>query len=194
MSRPKCTPIVLTPQDIDRFWSKVDRSGGPDACWPWTAGRFTNGYGQFGIKCTPVKAHRVAWVIENEQDIPEGLIARHFRCRNKLCCNPAHICPGTHKDNADDREVDGMTARGDRNGQRVHPDRTARGKPHSDRMRAIMGHGERNPNAKMSDAKAEELRQLHAAGGWTFSALGRWAGISRTQARNIVTRKQRRDT
>jgi hypothetical protein len=29
----------------ERYWSKVDKSGGPDACWPWTAGRSAGGYG-----------------------------------------------------------------------------------------------------------------------------------------------------
>jgi len=30
----------------DRFWSKVDQSAGPNACWPWTAYRNPGGYGE----------------------------------------------------------------------------------------------------------------------------------------------------
>lgn len=32
----------------ERFWSKVDRSGGSDGCWVWTRARNTWGYGSFG--------------------------------------------------------------------------------------------------------------------------------------------------
>lgn len=24
---------------MDRFWRKVDTTGGPDACWPWLASK-----------------------------------------------------------------------------------------------------------------------------------------------------------
>lgn len=43
----KTRPIPkLSEAEIARFWSRVDKSGGPDACWPWTAGCFQpSGYG-----------------------------------------------------------------------------------------------------------------------------------------------------
>lgn len=28
----------MTPAEVERFWSKVDTSGGPDACWEWQGG------------------------------------------------------------------------------------------------------------------------------------------------------------
>lgn len=31
---------------------------------------------------------------------PPGLICCHYRCDNKLCLNPKHLCWGTHEDNA----------------------------------------------------------------------------------------------
>lgn len=40
----KCRPTLE-----ERFWTKVDKSGGPDACWPWTAYR-SGGYGRIGVK------------------------------------------------------------------------------------------------------------------------------------------------
>ncbi len=43
----KVTPL------IDRYLAKVDKSGGPDACWPWT-GSLNKGYGQIGAgPCPP---------------------------------------------------------------------------------------------------------------------------------------------
>lgn len=98
--RPKSTPE----QTIARFWSKVDRSGGPDACWEWQAGRRPGGYGSFGVQIdewrTMALAHRVAWELTNGP-IPDGLWVLH-RCDNPPCCNPAHLFLGTPKDNTQD--------------------------------------------------------------------------------------------
>jgi len=35
---------------VNRFWTRVDSSGGVDACWLWTGHTGENGYGIFGIK------------------------------------------------------------------------------------------------------------------------------------------------
>ena len=43
----------------ERFWSKADRSGGPEACWPWMAARNEHGYGVMRIEGRNVRAHRV---------------------------------------------------------------------------------------------------------------------------------------
>lgn len=32
------------------FWSHVDMSGGPHACWPWMGSRRAKGYGSFGYQ------------------------------------------------------------------------------------------------------------------------------------------------
>jgi hypothetical protein len=48
-----------------RFWSKVDRSGGPDACWPWTAGMFSTGYGAFKVDGRTLKASRMAYELSH---------------------------------------------------------------------------------------------------------------------------------
>ena len=39
--------IKLSPSQATRFWAKVDKSSGPDACWLWTASKRGN-YGSFG--------------------------------------------------------------------------------------------------------------------------------------------------
>lgn len=78
----------------DRFWSKVDRSGGPDACWLWAASLDRGGYGQYGYrlrvgKHTMAKAHRLAY-LDRHGSIEPALTIDHL-CRNRACVNPAHM-------------------------------------------------------------------------------------------------------
>jgi hypothetical protein len=83
----------------------VDRSGGPDACWPWT-GRTEGGYGRLWFKNKHERAHRVAWALANNQPVPDGMVVCH-RCDNPPCCNPADLWLGTRTDNNADRDAKG---------------------------------------------------------------------------------------
>ena len=77
-----------------RFSRKVDASAGPEACWPWTGGLTTKGYGQFRIDRKVVKAHRYAVCVElkvTPEQLSRANVDIHHECENKLCCNPDHL-------------------------------------------------------------------------------------------------------
>lgn len=100
----------------DRFWEKVDRSGGPDACWPWIAALEHDGYGRFQTshqgQARKVRAPRMAWLLTHG-DIPDALCICH-RCDNPPCCNPAHLWLGTNLENTQDKMQKGRHVSGKR--------------------------------------------------------------------------------
>lgn len=93
---------------IERFWPKVDRSAGPDECWPWTAFVNQDGYGTFSIEGRSKGAHRVSFFLTRGH-WPQ--VARHT-CDNSGCCNPGHILDGTYADNMRDKMERGIGPKG----------------------------------------------------------------------------------
>lgn len=89
------------PTTEDRFWAKVAKGDGPDACWMWTAAVQTTGYGAFGLPSTDgsprrvVLAHRYAYELANGT-IEEGAQLDHL-CPNALCVNPDHLTLGAKR-------------------------------------------------------------------------------------------------
>lgn len=68
----------------------------PDGCWQWTGGK-SEGYGRLSFDGVLYYTHR-AMFEALVGPIPDGLTIDHL-CRNRACCNPAHLEPVTRGEN-----------------------------------------------------------------------------------------------
>jgi hypothetical protein len=80
------------------FWSRAARQ--PSGCLEWTGAKNERGYGIYYKSGHLLRAHRVAWEMENGA-IPAGVIVLH-RCDNPPCIDTRHLSLGTQRDNMAD--------------------------------------------------------------------------------------------
>lgn len=128
-------------------------------CSEWEKYRDKDGYGIAFHRGKAVRAHRLAYCQDKGIELQEinGLVVRHL-CNNPCCVNSEHLAIGTHLDNALDRQLSGHTN---------HPT------------------GEKNPNAKISSAQAQEIR-LRFKNGETKSQ--RLVGMEYSLTQSAVSR------
>lgn len=80
---------------VERLLSKTRLS---DDCWLWTgATTGRTGYGATRLDGVRMTAHRAVWILFNGP-VPEGAELDHL-CRVRLCVNPEHLEPVTHRVN-----------------------------------------------------------------------------------------------
>lgn len=104
MNRTLLALAQLSPEKVELFLSRVNRAGGPSACWPWLGATDTHGYGVFGVgghRTVALKAHRVAIVVASGVPLAHGDHVLHS-CDNPPCCNPAHLRVANHAENMRD--------------------------------------------------------------------------------------------
>lgn len=85
----KASPIisVLTQRDAERFWGNVHKCGADD-CWAYRA---YDGDAAVYVRNNVYQAHRIAWCLHHQAEIPSGHTVRHS-CKGGSCVNPAHLC------------------------------------------------------------------------------------------------------
>ncbi len=143
----------------DRFWSKVDKSAGPEGCWPWTGYRMKSGYGQLarGTRSEGrVLAHRVAFELAYGHPPTNHVL---HACDNGWCVNPLHLRDGTDADNAADKVA---------------------------RHRQIIGID--TASAVLNDEAVRVIR-VAIAGGCTISQIARAFRVHRTTIRDVRERR-----
>jgi len=80
---------TLLDGEAERFWGQV--AVGPAAeCWEWEGHIDARGVGRFGVGGKSLRAHRIAFSLHFDRDIPPTMVVVHI-CGNLRCCNPGHL-------------------------------------------------------------------------------------------------------
>lgn len=94
----------ITPEMIKRFWSYV-KIGENGECSEWISTKTKFGYGRIRVKINGkwvnISAHRFAYTIYHQQNIPEGMCICHH-CDQPACTSKNCLFLGSYKDNHQD--------------------------------------------------------------------------------------------
>ena len=151
--------IKPSQSDIERFWSKVDKSGGDNSCWHWTNARDSCGYGKFWFIDYTMPAHRFSWFLVNGK-IPQHQPFICHKCDNPSCVNPSHLFAGDSDDNILDMMIKDRHLKGEDNGA-----------------------------ARLTNAQVNQIRKLYATGATTSRKLGRQFNVGKSTILRILRGK-----
>ena len=101
-------PVNPTPEQLAKFFAKVDKTSSSFGCWLWTGFKSPEGYGGINFLGNVTVASRVSWII-HYGPIPANKLVCH-NCPggdNPACVNPAHLWLGTYKENTRDQVLKG---------------------------------------------------------------------------------------
>lgn len=174
MAKTYRTIPSLTPQLIEHFWSKIDKSPGQGTqgdCWEWKAGRIPQGYGAFGIRRKNFPAHRIAYLITHGCIDNEKCVCH--TCDNPPCCNPAHLWEGTLTENAHDMQRKG---------------RKFMGAKASDLMKLKAVRGEAQGISKITAQAVREIRRKFNPPNINLVTLAREYGVRKQTIKQVVSR------
>lgn len=167
MPAPEIAGYALTERDVARFHSRT-HTAASDECWLWNGRPNASGYGRISLggKAGGYQlAHRVAYAIAHGS-IPEGAVICH-ECDTPACVNPAHLFPGTQRDNIRDASRKGRLATGEDHGLNRHPQCRQRGEGHwkaslsADDVRALRAEYEAGRDGTGPRVTQQELADRH---------------------------------
>jgi hypothetical protein len=198
--------LILADTHVSRFWARVLRVENPVACWLWS-GSLNHGYGRLSVGPRQTRyewrATHLSWMLAtgHRPDVDAGEFICHT-CDNPRCVRNDDIgtyaVDGTSYErrghlylagvvaNNRDCAIKQRSARGDRNGSRLHPEKLTRGDVRSAQMRGRAAAGadhylRRAPErirrgtqcyqTRLTEADVREIRRRYAAGGVTYQAL-----------------------
>jgi hypothetical protein len=173
-----CHGAAVSRPVAERFWAKVNKHSGlfwnGSECWLWTAGCNRRGYGMFGLTSERiVLAHRFAYSI-TIGPIPAKLFCLHG-CDTPACVNPAHLHPGTHRDNMREMRERGRSCTGERHNSHTHPGSVPRGGRHH--------------FAKLTETDVRTIRHLYTVEGVSSRVIARRYGISDSYVCGLARRR-----
>jgi len=141
---------------LKSFELPVEQVDMTGSCWLWIGSRDKNGYGLFRVNGVTMRVNRLAWISYNGE-IPEGKHVLHT-CDTPACVKKEHLFLGTHQENMTDMVQ---------------------------KSRAYRPIGEINPKAKLTQKKADEIREL-ATQGATQTELSTMFQVSRGAVYHIL--------
>lgn len=143
---------------MDKFWSRIDDSGGPEACWPWLGAKSSFGHGNIKVGDKYHGTHRLMMELLGCDLTPQDHVCH--KCDNPSCCNPMHLYVGSHATNVADREMRGRSGSGRVNAAKTH---CPRGHPYTEKN-TFMKAGSRNCRQCIY-ARTARWRKEHQGGG-----------------------------